>query len=135
MGDQVVTFGFPLFGALSSRGNLTEGIVTALAGLADDTRMLQISIPVQPGNSGGPLIDNNGNVVGVVVAKINAMRVAEITGDIPQNVNFAIKSSVARSFLTANGLAVGIGRTDEELSMADIGERVTKFTVLVQCLG
>jgi hypothetical protein len=56
------------------------GNVTAVAGLGDDTRILQISAPVQPGNSGGPLLDYSGNVVGVVESKLNAITVATVTG-------------------------------------------------------
>ena len=98
-------YGFPLTGALASGGNVTTGIVTALAGLADDSRFLQVSALVQPGNSGGPLLDRNGTVVGVIVSKLNALSVASVTGDIPQNVNFAIKASVAAAFLDAQGVA------------------------------
>ena len=61
--------------------------------MGDDSRYLQISAPVQPGNSGGPLLDQDGNVVGVVSAKLNALKLMLATnGDIPQNVNFAIKA-------------------------------------------
>jgi S1-C subfamily serine protease len=74
-----VVYGFPLTGALASGGNVTTGNITALAGLGDDSRFLQISAPVQPGNSGGPLLDRNGSVVGIVVSKLNALGVASRT--------------------------------------------------------
>ena len=61
--------------------------------------MLQISTPVQPGNSGGPLLSETGAVVGIVTAKLDALTLIGITKDIPQNVNFAIKGSSALSFL------------------------------------
>ena len=93
-GEQIVIYGFPLAGALASTGNLATGIVSALAGLGDDTSKLQISAPIQPGNSGGPVLDQSGHVIGVVVSKLNAIKAASITGDIPQNVNFAIKTGV-----------------------------------------
>ena len=102
LGEDIVAYGFPLAGRLSSSGNVVTGNVTALVGLGDDSRFLQISAPIQPGNSGGPLFDRNGSVVGVVVAKLNAVKIASETGDIPQNVNFAIKSSVAVAFLDAH---------------------------------
>ena len=60
IGEAVAVYGFPLAGVLPSTGNFTMGNVTATAGLADDARMLQISAPVQPGNSGGPLMDTTG---------------------------------------------------------------------------
>ena len=74
-------------------------MITALAGLGDDDRLYQISAPVQPGNSGGPLFDESGRVIGIVVAKLDALKMAAATGYIPQNVNFAIKSGIAGSFL------------------------------------
>lgn len=104
LGEDIVAFGFPLSGVLASEGNVVTGNVTALAGMRDDSRYLQISAPVQPGNSGGPLLDRNGNVVGVVVAKLDALKFASSTGDIPQNVNFAIKASVAELFLDSHGI-------------------------------
>ena len=89
-GEAVITYGFPLSGLLSSGPSLTTGNVSALAGLRDNPKNFQISAAVQPGNSGGPLFDSRGNVIGVVVSKLNAQRVAEMTGgDIPQKVNFA----------------------------------------------
>jgi serine protease Do len=68
LGEGVAAFGFPLAGLLATSGNFPLGNVTAVAGLGDDTRILQISVPVQPGNSGGPLLDYSGNVVGVIEA-------------------------------------------------------------------
>src|SRR6266446_1347471 len=60
---------------------------------------LQISAAVQPGNSGGPLLDNGGQVVGMVAAKLNALKFAKATGNIPENINFAIKTGAIRDFL------------------------------------
>jgi S1-C subfamily serine protease len=88
-GEPVVAVGFPLNGLLSSDLIVTTGIISALSGLKNDRRTIQISAPVQPGDSGGPLLGENGSVVGVVVGKLDALKVAEATGDIPQNVNFA----------------------------------------------
>jgi hypothetical protein len=91
--------GYPLSGLLATTANLSVGNVSALAGLDDDSRYVQISAPVQPGNSGGPLLDASGHLLGIVTAKLNAIRVARFTGDIPQNVNFALKVEVVRTFL------------------------------------
>ena len=132
-GEDIVVYGFPLTGALASGGNVTTGIVTALAGLADDSRYLQVSAPVQPGNSGGPVLDRNGTVVGVIVSKLNALSVASVTGDIPQNVNFAIKASVAAAFLDAQGIAHADNAGDTTLSTPDIADRARSFTIRVLC--
>jgi S1-C subfamily serine protease len=71
LGDQVATYGFPYSGVLSSSGNCTFGNVTSLIGMKDDTRFLQMSAPVQPGNSGGALVNMSGSVVGVVVGQLS----------------------------------------------------------------
>jgi S1-C subfamily serine protease len=97
-GDAVVALGYPLSGLLANTANLSVGNVSALAGLGDDSRYLQISAPVQPGNSGGPLLDESGHLIGIVTSKLNATNVARATGDIPQNVNFALKGEVVRTF-------------------------------------
>ena len=104
-GDSVVAVGFPLPGLLASEASVTTGTVSALAGIGNDARLFQVTVPVQPGNSGGPLLDLHGRVVGIVVGKLDALEVASVTGDIPQNVNFAIKAGVARSFLQGSGAA------------------------------
>ena len=73
--------------------------IAALSGAQDDARYFQISVPVQPGNSGGALVDERGNVVGVVSAKLNAAAVLASSGALPENVNYAVKSSYLLSFL------------------------------------
>jgi uncharacterized protein len=133
-GEDIVVYGFPLTGALASGGNVTTGNVTALAGLADDSRFLQISAPVQPGNSGGPLLDRNGAVVGIIVSKLNALGIASVTGDIPQNVNFAIKASVAAAFLDAQLVTHAENAGASAFSTPDLAERARSFTVQVVCV-
>ena len=132
-GEEVAAYGFPLAGALSTQGNLSTGIVSALVGLGDDSRMLQISAPVQPSNSGGPLLDLGGNVIGVVSSKINALKVAAITGDIPQNVNFAIKSSVVFNFLETNGVNLAKSPARKATSIAEVSDKAKGFTFMVLC--
>jgi serine protease Do len=133
-GEDIVVFGFPLAGALSLHGNVLPGTVAALAGLGDDVRFLQISAPVQPGNSGGPLLDRSGNVVGVIQSKLDAIKVAGATGDIPQNVNFAIKGDVATNFLDWVGSRYESTSSSQVLSVPAIAERAARFTVLIECV-
>jgi S1-C subfamily serine protease len=132
-GDPVIVAGYPLPGLVAATMSVTDGSVTTLAGPRGDSRLLQISAPVQPGNSGGPLLDRNGQVAGVVVGTLNGMVLAMATGILPQNVNFAIKAEIVRSFLDSNGVAYAHSRDAHEMSPADIGERARKFTVHVQC--
>jgi S1-C subfamily serine protease len=134
-GDTVVTYGFPLTGLLSSGPTLTTGSISALTGLRDTPLHFTISAPVQPGNSGGPLLDGQGHVIGVVVAKLNAARVARITGgDIPQNVNFAIKGDAALAFLREHGAAPATAASEgADLSAADIGRIADPSTLFLMC--
>jgi S1-C subfamily serine protease len=67
----------------------TTGEIASLTGAADDPRYFQVSLPVQPGNSGGALVDARGNVVGIVAAKLDASAALAATGSLPENVNFA----------------------------------------------
>ena len=134
LGEAVVVFGFPLTGALASAGNLTTGNITALAGLRDDSRKYQVSAPVQPGNSGGAVLDMNGDVVGVVESKLNAVAVAAAIGDIPQNVNFAVKGTVALNFMAAAGVRPQTGAGRRLRDVADVAALAQGFTVQVQCL-
>ena len=136
-GEMVVTYGFPLSGVLSSGPSLTTGDVSALAGLRDNPLHFQISAPVQPGNSGGPLLDAQANVVGVVVSKLNAMRIAQMTGgDIPQNVNFAIKGSEAVRFLRDNGASPEMAAsTGGDRRASEVGEVAHASTLFIQCFG
>lgn len=133
-GEGVVTYGFPLAGLLSSGPTLTTGEVSALAGLGDNDQQFQISAPVQQGNSGGPLLDRQGNVIGVIVSKLNAARIAQRTGDIPQNVNFAVKGSEAVDFLRRQGITPVLRESPSgERSAAEVGEHAHASTVFIRC--
>jgi S1-C subfamily serine protease len=135
LGEPVIVFGFPLSGLLSSSGNLTTGIVSAIAGMGDNPRHVQISAPVQPGNSGGPMLDQSGKVVGVVVAKLDAARAASIIGDIPQNVNFAIKGGEVVAFLARNKMKPVLSPRSNPLSTEVVAAAASSFTVRIICHG
>ena len=99
LGSTVATVGFPNTGLQGFSPKLARGEIASLAGAQDDARHFQISVPVQPGNSGGALFDERGNVVGVVVGKLNQEAALAATGSLAENVNYAIKSSYLLSFL------------------------------------
>ncbi|SHK16033.1 Trypsin-like peptidase domain-containing protein [Roseomonas rosea] len=134
-GEAVVTYGFPLAGMLSSGPTLTTGDISALAGLADNRAHYQISAPVQPGNSGGPLLDLAGNVVGIITSKLNAQRVAQRTGDIPQNVNFAVKSEEALAFLRENNIRPRTAPSTTSRTAAEVGEAIHPSVLFLRCLN
>ena len=99
LGGTVATVGFPNIGMQGFAPKLAKGEIASLSGAADDPRYFQISLPVQPGNSGGALVDARGNVVGIVAAKLDAVTALAATGSLPENVNYAVKSSLLLSFL------------------------------------
>jgi trypsin-like peptidase len=132
-GEQVIAYGFPLSGALTTEGNLTVGYVSALRGIGDDERTIQITAPVQPGNSGGPLVDMSGNIVGVVKAKLDAMKIMRATGDLPQNVNFAVSLDHLKQFLLVNHVRATEDASSREYRPADIGDRARQFTYMIEC--
>jgi len=134
-GDEVVVVGFPLSTLLSREPNITAGVISAMAGIRGDKRHYQLTAPIQRGNSGGPVVDMSGSVVGVVVATLNVTREAERSGAIPQNVNFAIKSDLARKFLTDNAIPYSTAAAGAPLSAADVGDRVRKVTAFIECEG
>lgn len=92
LGEQVSTIGYPLSSLLGSNPKFSEGVIAAKSGIQDDPRWFQISAAIQPGSSGSPLFDSEGNVVGIVVASLDAAKAFQMTQAIPQNVNWAIKS-------------------------------------------
>lgn len=133
-GEGVIAYGFPLAGLLSSDPKLTRGEVNGLNGLGNNPNHYQISAEVQPGNSGGPLLDLHGHVVGVVVSKLHAQNIAKRTGDIPQNVNFAVKGTAAQDFLRRARIAPQAApSTGAEQGAADVGEIANRGTVFVRC--
>lgn len=99
LGGIVATVGLPKIGLQGFAPKLAKGEIASLSGPLDDARYFQISVPVQPGNSGGALVDERGNVVGVVAAKLSARAAVKLTSALPENVNYAIKSSYLLSFL------------------------------------
>ena len=129
-GEPVLAFGFPPAGLVAQQLNVTPGIVSSTQGDASHT---QITNPVQPGNSGGPLVDSFGAVVGVIVAKLNALRVAQLTGDAPQNIAFAIRADVLSGFLARSQTAYRVASTAEQLDTVELTKRARNYTVLVVC--
>lgn len=132
VGEPLAVAGYPLHGLLSGF-NMTTGNLSSLLGIGGDTRLVQITAPVQPGNSGGPVLDSAGNLMGVVVSKLDVIKAAKITGDIAQNVNFAINANVLRSFLDANSVEYETASSDKAIASTAIAEKAKGFTVLVEC--
>jgi tol-pal system protein YbgF len=133
LGESATVFGFPLGGALSSTGNFTTGVVSSLRGLRDAAGEIQITAPVQPGNSGGPVIDRAGLVIGVVQSKLDALRVVKATGDIPQNVNFAVSLDVLADFLAKNNVPIKAAARGVAIETTQVAEMAQSFTHQINC--
>ena len=135
LGESIVVVGYPLFGGVSTRPSVTTGIVTNLVGLRDDTRGIQISAPIQQGNSGAPVLDGSGQVIAMVDSKLNALQVAQESGDIPQNVNFAIGAPLLARFLERHLPAPPPQEPHRPLSVEQIVSRALPAVYLITCYG
>jgi S1-C subfamily serine protease len=127
LGEQVFTIGFPATDILGSEPKFSDGTLSSLSGLRGDASMLQVSVPIQPGNSGGPLVNHRGEAIGVVVSAAAAGAFLRATGALPQNVNFAVRSDLCRPLIANRSipsLAPCLGR-DAAI------ERATRATVQV----
>jgi serine protease Do len=132
LNSDVTVVGYPLTNYLSGL-NVTRGAVSSMLGYGGDIGGMQITAPVQPGNSGGPVLGSDGDVVGVVVSKLDAQTVADETGDIPQNINFAIRGELAKLFLFQNGVDARLGLSDDPLPPETLAEQAASFTGLIEC--
>ncbi len=134
-GEPVVVTGYPLGGLVSPEMAVTTGSLTAMAGMRGDTRQIEFSAPIQPGNSGGPVLDGSGQLIAIASAQLNALAVAlAMGGSVPQNVNFGIKAETAHQFLEANGVTAEMGRDRPAIGPAAVGDLARKFTVKIECM-
>ena len=139
LGEEIAVFGYPLSSVLSYRGNGTPGIVSGLTSVIDDPQLdnrFQHTAPTQAGNSGGPVLDSAGNVVGVVVSALNPSLVwknGEIEIQNVQNVNFAIKFHIIEEFFERNNVTnyTVIGNSSSPINLSEISIKAEKFTVPV----
>ncbi len=134
-GEDIVVFGYPLNAVLSSGGNLTPGVVSALTGLGNNTNQIQITAPIQPGSSGSPVLNKKGEVVGVVSMKLSDSKMARATGSVGQNVNFAVNGQTLRTFFDTHKVTYrsGGGFFSWDKSTADLAEEARKWTLVVEC--
>ena len=131
-GEQVLTLGYPLIGLQGQEQKATFGRVNSLSGVKGDIRFLQIDVPIQPGNSGGPLIDGNGKVIGIITAALSQINTLRATGVLPQSVNYAVKSDYIFPILAGKVEASysnkdGINETD----MSKLVDHAEKSVALV----
>lgn len=134
LGEEIAVFGFPHTQLLDPSGVFTVGHVTAERGLEGNENEFQISAGIQAGNSGGPVLDRFGRVVGVVVAKLNWLALME-ADDMPQNLNFAVSADVLSDFLRRNDVFFGTNNdTMDEWTTADVASHARDISVFVACI-
>jgi serine protease Do len=134
LGEAVAAHGFSSATSTPHAGDLADGNVMALVGMGGDTRYMQISTPVGPADSGAPLFDLSGNVVGLVSAKRRAPNIKLATaGDIPQDVNFATKGGLVASFLVSNRIAFTEAAASHEIPEPDLAEQARAVSVSISC--
>lgn len=130
-GSRVFTMGFPHADVLGQKSKLTDGLISAITGIEDDHRFYQISVPLQAGNSGGPLVNLKGGVVGIVTAKLSAVTIYNSTGDLPENVNYAVKTAYLKILLDSENIPYLESNSSSESSISMISERYSNSVSIV----
>ena len=115
VGEEIFVLGYPMTSTMGDEIKLTTGVVSSRTGFQGDVSLYQISAPIQPGNSGGPLFDNNGNIIGVVNAKHKGA----------ENVGYAIKASYLRN-LVESSVSTDILPTNNQISNLPLTQKVKK---------
>jgi len=132
-GEPITSIGYPLSGVLGSAAQVTTGNVSCLVAPGDATHILQFTAPIQSGNSGGPLLDAYGHISGMVCSKLNAATIHEMTGDVPQNVNFAIKASAIIMFLHALGVEINEAERSVQKTPAELSQEAFHYVFQILC--
>lgn len=126
LGDAVFTIGFPHTGILGKNPKVTNGIISSKSGLRDDPRLYQTTVQLQSGNSGGPLLNMNGEAIGITTSKLDAVQVLKYTGDLPEGINYAVKSQYISALLA--GIST---KTNNSTSEPSIKKQFSELTEAV----
>jgi serine protease Do len=132
LGEDVAVFGYPLRSILAEHLNMSTGIVSSLAGLGGDARYIQISALVQPGHSGGPVVDLKGRVVGVATSVLDTAKIARQKG-VVQPVTFAIRHEWVLRFLREQGIEPKVTSSEELQAKTLIAGQAGRYTLPISC--
>jgi len=130
--QDIYVAGYPFGINISTSVKVTKGIISSLTGIGNNFSNIQIDAALQSGNSGGPILDDMGNVVGVAVSKLDAKYMFENFGSIPENTNFGIKSSVVRSVLDSSSVDTP-SANKSAISKSQLGKMITDGTYYISC--
>ncbi len=123
VGDDIFVLGYPLLSSMGYEIKLTDGLISSCSGYSGITTYYQISSPIQPGNSGGPLFDSNGNVIGIVSAKLTSA----------ENVGYAIKSKVLLDFLSSKGIVLkNSGQINNVKPLSSKVKELKKYIMIIK---
>ena len=120
VGSEVFTMGYPLADVMGNEIKFTDGKISSKSGINGDIRMYQISTPIQPGNSGGPLFNTSGNVVGIVSATLNRENYNS------ENVNYALKANILKNLIDSAPEKINIKEASTE-GKSTISEKVKSY--------
>ncbi|MBO6894582.1 MAG: trypsin-like peptidase domain-containing protein [Roseibium sp.] len=132
-GEEVFVLGYPFAQILDNNLNFTHGVVSSLAGIKGDIRHFMVSAPVQPGNSGGPVLDRTGALIGTVVSRLDKFKTLKVAGDLPENINFAIRGRLMSTFMESLGLAPSYNTITSIKTPTRIDEEAARYTVQILC--
>ena len=130
--QDVYVAGYPFGRRMSMGVKVTKGIISSLTGIGNNFSQIQIDAALQPGNSGGPILDGRGNVVGVAVAKLDIKKILKNYGVLPENTNFGIKTNVVRSILESSGVSLP-SATRSSISESKLGKMIADGTYYLSC--
>ena len=136
LGASLIAGGYPLSSLMNNEFKVAFGKVTGRRGLGGDDNLFSISLPIQPGNSGGPLVDSHGKVVGVISSKLDDTKMLEATGSTGANFSFAINGNVAKRFIAPFHIILEndvVDKLPEVFSDEKIVENIEKYTVQILC--
>ncbi|MBT4034782.1 MAG: trypsin-like peptidase domain-containing protein [Candidatus Marinimicrobia bacterium] len=131
LGESVFTLGYPLSNILGDQPRLSTGSINSLYGIQDDPRLYQISNPLQPGNSGGGLFSENGDLIGIVVSSLNAKYFYEELSVIPQNVNFAVKKNYLTNLISMMPEGDDILNSNSSIGADILPDKIEKLTPFI----
>lgn len=132
LGEEVVALGFPLQGLLGSGPQASAGNIAGLCGIGNDSSLFQFTAPIASGNSGGPIFDPSGHLIGLVCSSLNLDQL-RAAGANAENVNFAIKAATVRSFLDAFGLEPELGSSSAPVGRAQMVRQARATIYRIGC--
>lgn len=138
LGDKVFTIGYPASHLLGKSPKYSEGVINSIKGISDNPAYFQISVPIQPGNSGGPLFNERGEVIGITTSSLDSGLAKDSMGALPQNVNYAVKSLLIKNLMptipdimvASRGIVVV--PTEPENNLSNFIENVQNNIVLIE---